>query len=79
MIKYIQKPIILFLFLNSFNIILNGRCGADKLKLKPLGLDVPMEEKKRRLHSSYSPIKIYSDYSNLRTSDTISSETLSKI
>ena len=79
MLKCIQKPIIFFLFLNSFNIILNGRCGADKLKLKPLALNISMNEKKRKLYSTHTSIKIYADYSNLKTSDTINSETLSKI
>ena len=73
----INLLIFIFLFLNTFYITINLKCGADKLKIKPGPLHLP-QDKKRRLINSYRPIKIVADYSNLKTTGSIKSETLEK-
>ena len=77
--KTIIRNIILFLFLNLFDIIIPWRCGADQLKIKPGFLNIANEEKKRRLTSHYTPIKIMADYSNLKETDSINTQTLEQI
>ena len=74
-----KMNIIILLFLNFFYVILTWRCGADQLKIKPGILNITKEEKKRRLSSYYTPIKIKADYSNLKMTDSINSGTLQKI
>ena len=74
-----KMNIIILLFLNFFYVILTWRCGADQLKIKPGILNITTEEKKRRLSSYYTPIKIKADYSNLKMTDSINSATLQKI
>ena len=78
-IKKIKSHIILFLFLNLFDIIIPWRCGADQLKIKPGFLNISKEEKKRRLSNYYTPIKIMADYSNLKVTDSINTQTLEQI
>ena len=79
MIKKINIPIFLFLFLNSFYIAKSWKCGADKIKIKPGPLKLPVQDKRRRLINSYTPIKIFADYSNLRATGSINSQTLEQI
>ena len=76
---WMKMNIIILLFLNFFYVILTWRCGADQLKIKPGILNITKEEKKRRLSSYYTPIKIKADYSNLKMTDSINSATLQKI
>ena len=68
-----------FLLLFLFNSIFCWKCGADQLKIKPGIIHPSMEEKRRRLNSNYNPIKIFADYSNLKTTNLVDSNTLEKI
>ena len=77
--KTINIPIFLFLFLNSFYIAKSWKCGADKIKIKPGPLKLPVQNNRRRLINYYTPIKIFADYSNLRTTGSINSQTLEQI
>ena len=77
--KWYLKSIMLFLLLFLFNSIFSWKCGADQLKIKPGIIQPSIEEKRRRLYSNYNPIKIFADYSNLKTTNLVDSNTLEKI
>ena len=48
--RMIKRHIILFLFLNLFDIIIPWRCGADQLRIKPGFLNITKEEKKKKIN-----------------------------
>ena len=74
-IKLIQKYIFLFFLLNSLDLILSWKCGADQIKIRPAAIPPSMEQKNRRLiYSTKNPIKIIADYSNLGTINSINTE-----
>ena len=76
----IQKYIFSFFLLNSLDIILSWKCGADQIKIKPAAIPPSMEQKNRRLiYSTTNPIKIIADYSNLRATGSVNTETLNRI
>ena len=74
-----QKKYILYLFLIIIQIITCWKCGADQLKIKPKGIDLAKYSNKRKLASSYSAIRIISDYSNLRATSGISDSTIEQV
>lgn len=75
-----KKTFILFFILISFKCIIStSRCGADALKIKPKGIDMSRFENKRRLSSSYEPIRIFADYSNLNAGNGVSSEVVQQV
>ena len=63
----------LILEINSF------KCGADNLKLNPYNIKASKEEERRRLDSSYYPIRIGADFSNFEKPNGMSSEMFQKI
>ncbi len=77
--KIKRMVLIIYIFLILINIIISWKCGADQLKIKPGVLNTEKEEKRRRLLSGYTPIKIKADYSNFKTNSLINEETLNKI
>ena len=71
----IQKYIFSFFLLNSLDLILSWKCGADQIKIRPAAIPPTMEQKNRRLiYSTKNPIKIIADYSNLGTINSINTE-----
>ena len=74
-----KKVFILFIILISFEQIINLKCGADQLKIKPKGVDSTKFENKRRLASNYQPIRILADYSNLIAGNGISSDVIEQV
>ena len=75
-----KNQFFLFIFLIQIYITINWRCGADQIKIKPGPLNIPENRtKKRKLVSSYSPIRIISDYSNFKKTGSIDDETLNRI
>lgn len=75
------KPFFLVIFLIAINLVICGKCGADQIKkrIKPGPLKAPGDNNRRRLDSRYTPIRIYADYSNLRETSSIDSNTLQRI
>ena len=63
----------IILTINSF------KCGADNLKLNPYNIEIPKEEERRRLDSSYYPIRIGGDFSSFNKPSRMSNELFSKI
>lgn len=63
----------IILKINSF------KCGADNLKLNPYNIEIPKEEERRRLDSSYYPIRIGGDFSSFNKPSRMSNELFSKI
>ena len=79
-IKLIKKYIIFFFLLNSLDLILSWRCGADQIKIKPGAIPPSLEQRNRRLiYTVRNPIRIFSDYSNLRETDSLNTETLNRV
>lgn len=76
-----KKPFLLVIFLITFNLGICWKCGADQIKkrIKAAPLKLPEDNNRRRLDSRYTPIRIYADYSNLRETSSIDSNTLSRI
>ena len=76
-----KKSFFLVIFLISINIGTCWKCGADQIKkkIKPAPLKLEGDNDRRRLANGYTPIKIYADYSNLKETSSIDSNTLLKI
>lgn len=73
-----KKNYILNLLLIPIQIIICWRYGANELKIKPKGIDISNFGNKRRLASQYRSIRIFADYSNLRTTSGVTDETVQK-
>ena len=59
---------------------LNGICGTDKLKIKPISINVPELAKKNLLNAdTYKPIAIGYDFSTLTRPSSMSTTIFSKI
>jgi len=68
-----RKLILIFLlFFLTINEINTFKCGADKLKIKPKHLNITQESEKRRLASSYTPIKIGVDFTSFSRPSSLS-------
>ena len=76
-----KKPFFLVMILITFNIGICWKCGADQIKkrIKPAPLKLPEDNNRRRLDSRYAPIRIFPDYSNLKETSSIDSNTLQRI
>ena len=58
----------------------SGKCGSDKLKIKPKQLDLKSENKKNLASStSYTPIKIGFDFTSFTKPSSMSSSKFSRI
>ena len=58
----------------------SGKCGSDKLKIKPKQLDLKSENKKNLASStSYTPIKIRFDFTSFTGPSSMSSSKFSRI
>ena len=75
-------------FFNNISILLilsiileisSFKCGADKLKLNPYNIKISNEEERRRLDSSYYPIRIGADFTNFNKPSGMSSDIFQKI
>ena len=76
-VNLIKTSILLILF--SIDIVRCFKCGADKLKLSPKNIETTEEEERRRLDSSYQPIRIGADYTTLKRPSSMSLNTFEKI
>lgn len=76
-----KKPFFLVMILIIINIGICWKCGADQIKkrIKPAPLKLPEDNNRRRLDSRYAPIRIFPDYSNLKETSSIDSNTLQRI
>ena len=73
----------ILLFISTINEILNSKCGADDLKLKPVNLEFDKETtqkiNKKVTAASYTPIKIGMDYTSFEKPSSMSTETFNDI
>ena len=74
--KLLITFLLLFLSISEIN---NFKCGADKLKIKPKQLNFTKEDGKRRLASSYTPIKIGVDFTSFKKPSTLSNTDFQRV
>ena len=76
----VRKVLIIVLILFNFEGTYCGKCGSDKLNIKPKQLDLKPEDKKNLASStSYTPIKIGFDFTPLIKPSSMSNSTFSQI